>query len=275
VIPGFLTEPHSLIQSDSNAVLNQVDPTAILDRRGWHTAAKQCCHEQVEVITYQWASQSAINLLAQTLGRLLPNIRSLSNLNLHLVEVARDIYQAWYKAVQECDAKVQELSDYYQELGTKGEVYVLGHSLGARLAIKALDHLSTHTMTNLPKVSGWAPALNADDTDWLSLNQLTNPPEILFSEYDRVLKMIYPLGQDAHLTTPIHQFLNIVTNTLKQDERKKAVGLIGPPQECHSLLAISLNLNDKKMSHLGYLPYADYLFEKSTYLSHLRTDQPS
>jgi hypothetical protein len=273
VIPGFLTEPHSLIQSDTNAVLSQVDPTAILDRRGWHTAAKMCCHEQVEVITYQWASQSAINLLAQTLGRLLPNIRRPSNLNLHLVKVAKDIYQAWYNAIKECDAKVQELSTYYQELGTQGEVYVLGHSLGARLAIKALDHLSTHTTDNLPKVSGWAPALNADDADWMSLDQLMNPPEILFSEYDLVLKMIYPLGQDAHLTTPIHQLINIVTTTLKQDERKKAVGLIGPPQECYSLLEIALNLNEKKMSHLGYLPCSDYLFKKSTYLSSLRTDQ--
>ena len=169
IVPGFLTEPHTLARSKQSSVLSNLDPSAVLDRRAWLTSIKQICHEDVEIVNFNWASQSVIELLWSTLGPVLIKARHLSFdfLKSRLLQSAGEIHNAWTTARNECDAQVPALHSLIADHSKLGEVYVLGHSLGARLALQTLNHQKEHDKPLEYRLSVWAPAISQKDLNWL------------------------------------------------------------------------------------------------------------
>lgn len=271
VIPGFLSEPHALAQQHHESALNQLDPTAFLDRRSWENTLRALCNERVNLIVYQWPGQSATELFLEMLTMLLSQGGRFNQLKHSLLSLAQELYTAWFNAVHACDAQVEDVTHLYQELCAQGEVYVLGHSLGGRLALKALELHSANPSTRTPKVSAWAPALNSTEMKWTTLNQLKSVPEIMYSQADQVLKLIYPLAQNFQPKMPVMSLLKVLSSILANQSHPKAIGLVGPPPTYPMLFKHSIDLTSRQMNHLGYLPSAEYLFGQSRYLGDLRS----
>ena len=271
IIPGFLTEPHSLARQEQDSALSCLDPSAVLDRRAWSVVMNQLCHENVDIVSFHWASQSAIELLWSTLGPILSKAQHLSFdfLKSQLLKSAGDIHDAWTHACQECDAQVPNLHRLIVEKSSMSDVYVLGHSLGARLALKTLNHQMKSSQRLAYRLSAWAPAISQKDLDWSFLAQQHFVPEIAYSQADLVLKLIYPIVQSFRPSGHILDILSLVRSLLNQDDEKKAIGYIGPPHSIPKISQFSLNLSAQHVRHMTYLPTADYLFKSSYYLKDL------
>ncbi|MAD60860.1 MAG: hypothetical protein CMH49_04980 [Myxococcales bacterium] len=271
IVPGFLTEPHSLARQEQDSAMSCLDPSAVLDRRAWLVVMNQLCHEDIEVINFPWASQSLIELLWSTLGPILGRSRQLSFefIKSQLLKSAGGIHDAWTQAHQECDAQVPHLHRLIVEKSSVSDVYVLGHSLGARLALKTLNDQAVTSKPLNCRLSAWAPAISQKDLDWSFLAQQRFIPEIAYSQADLVLKLIYPLGQAPRPSGHILDILNLSASLLNQDERKKAVGYIGPPHSTPAVKQFSHDLSLQAVSHLAYLPAAGHLFRSSRYLKDL------
>ncbi len=268
VIPGFLTEPHTLARQDQSSAFNKLDPSAALDRRAWELAFQHLTHDDVEVLTFQWASQSAIELLWETLGPILKQARNLSLdfVKSQLMKSAGDIHDAWTQARTECDAQIQALHELIAERCNLGEVQVIGHSLGARLALKTMHEQAQQGHSLDYKLSAWAPAISLKDLDWERLSRQKYLPEIMYSQADLVLKLIYPLGQGARPSGHMLDIITLLASLMNSNPQKQALGLIGPPSVAASIKQRSIDLSAQNIRHLTYLPSAEYLFKSSQYL---------
>ena len=94
-------------------------------------------------------------------------------------------------------------------------------------------------------------------------------PEIMYSQADLVLKLIYPLGQASRPSGHLLDIVSLIGSLLSQDQNKKALGLIGPPSTVAHIKQLSLDLSPQNINHLAYLPAARYLFKSSHYLKRL------
>ena len=75
VIPGFLTEPHRLVQEHNPSVLDSLDPSALLDRRAWLTSMNMICDDHVKIECFEWGSLSAIHMLTDLVSSLIKTYR--------------------------------------------------------------------------------------------------------------------------------------------------------------------------------------------------------
>ena len=271
IVPGFLTEPHFLARNDQGSVINHLDPSSVLDRRAWSISIKQICHEDVEIINFHWASQSVIDLLCSTLGPLLIKSRHLSFdfLKSQLLQSAREIHDAWTTACHECDAQIPNLHSLIGDYSKLGDVYVLGHSLGARLALKTLNKQKDHTEPFNYRLCVWAPAISQGDLNWSFLEQTKFIPEVMYSQADLVLKLIYPLGHASRPRGHLLDIFSLAGSLMNRVQGQKALGLIGPPSSSPQIKQLSLDLSPQNIRHLTYLSAAEYLFKSSHYLNHL------
>ena len=270
IIPGFLTDSHALAKAHKASSLNEYDPTAQLDHRAWQKELKNLCHQEVQVQTLQWDSQSPVELVSSGLKIFVDYIRLPLGLPHKILALAQTLHDSWSKAINESDLVYHDLCRLVEKASQDSEVTLLGHSLGGRIALKALSQLAREgRLKRLPQVSAWAPAITIEDLDWSLLETLAQPPEICFSQEDLVLNYLFPLGQAAPLNGDSTDLLNLLQTFALRTNEQRALGHIGPPDRAPLLQELSHDYTAKKMRHLNYLPQASLLFQESTYLAQL------
>ena len=273
VIPGFLTEPHRLAQEHKPSVLDSIDPSALLDRRAWLKSMNAICDDRVNIECFKWGSQSVVHMLTDLVSSLITRSQLLNlgsrEFTIKLTQIAQELHSSWREAREEADHSVNSLCERILAAPDPSSLVLIGHSLGARLALKALNQLYQAGETCLPKLSAWAPALSLSEMPCHSIAQLNAPPEIIYSRSDLVLKYIFPLGQGPKPQANLLGGLSLIKMLWNYDETKRAIGLVGPPKDLLLLGELSQDLSDRSMTHLGYLPAAESLFEESPYLSQL------
>ena len=270
IIPGFLTESHHSMPYHADSPLSQYDPTAHLDYRAWQRDLTGLCQQNVHVHTVHWNSQSPLKLAGHGLKAILDYIKQPKGLPHKLLAITQELHLTWSKAISESDHVFSEVCELVQKQSKTSEVILLGHSLGGRIALKALNHLAKHEQTvQLPKVCAWAPAISIKDLDWLLLDALHTPPEICYSQEDRILKYLFPLGQGEPIKGNILDLITILQALHFHKDSQRVLGYSGPPQSVSKVHKLSKDYTQSNMTHLSYLPKANMLFEQSSYLSKL------
>ena len=273
VIPGFLTEPHRLAKERPSEALDALDPTSYLDRRAWLKSISAVCLDHVSVECFEWGSQSALHVLTELISPLIargsPSATGSSKLASRISQITAELHSSWRTARDEADRSVDDLCSQILSTPEPERVMIVAHSLGARIALRALDRLHRSGERALPKLSAWAPALSESEMSCEALAQLAAPPEIIYSRADLVLKYVFPLGQGPRPQMNFFGGLNLIATLASSEPSKRALGLVGPPVSAPSLASIAQDLTDRPMTHLGYLPAAEYIFHSSLYLSYL------
>lgn len=299
VIPGFLNERDAItrILSRSREVLERVgvdDPTASIDERAWLQAMCRVTDPKVKVEVFSWASQSLAQLVVEVIAPLISLKLDLSRVMSFDARVAEALLRAkgvWDEAVRQSEASVERLIDRLQAFKRaepSDEIYLIGHSLGGRIALRVAERLasaSTHTLLDpsaklsadlsAPSlhlsthghspiyVSAWAPAISRRELEWESLETYEAPPEIYFSQADSILKLLFPLGQAPIKRAHYLELVKLLGPLF--DERQRAVGLIGPGSSAFP----TLDLSEEQMRHAGYLLKVESLMRRSVYLNKL------
>ena len=273
VIPGFLTEPHRLAQDHPSKALDTLDPTSYLDRRSWQRSINAVCDDRVNVECFEWGSQSALHVLTELVSPLIargsPLALSSGKLASRIMQIATELHSSWCAARDEADRAVDDLCSQILSAPKSDRVTIIAHSLGARIALRALDRLYRSGERALPKLSAWAPAISESEMSCEAIAQLAAPPELIYSRADLVLKYIFPLGQGPRPRMSLLGGLNLITTLANSEPHKRALGLVGPPTNAPTLASIAQDFTDRPMTHLGYLPAAEYIFHSSLYLSEL------
>lgn len=271
VIPGFLTEPHRLAQEHKSSALDAIDPSAYLDRRAWLKSMRCVCDESVDVTCFEWGSQSALHMLTDLISPFIFRKESLSqgkrDFSSQISRIARELHSSWRASRDEADRAVDQLCELIITSPNPSSITLVAHSLGGRIALKAIDRLYRSGERSLPKLSAWAPAISLSEMSCDSISQLTDPPEIVYSGADLVLKYIFPLGQGPAPQMNLLGGLTILATLMSRDQTQCAIGLIGPPKSAIELNQISQDLTHLPMTHLGYLPATEAIFRSSPYLS--------
>ncbi len=180
--PGFLTE-------------SGAHPKASLD--GW----KSQCVELARLWNWaayglHWPSATLAEVLTGTSPRVSPVARAM-NLYTHfflssgtlswLGARAGIAISTWRSAAREADRVAQLAVQWPQQLGRP--VALVGHSLGARLALRAAEAAPAHTFEH---VIGLAPAVLASKVEWPRVARASRRRPIMFSsQNDAVLKLFF------------------------------------------------------------------------------------
>jgi len=225
--------------------------------------------ERCDVTCFDWASQSLVELIAQSAQLI---YRHRAQLSLKLVDtlhaVGMKLYQTWREAMDQADGSVESLYELVAERASESPdqpIYIVGHSLGARIALRLAERLKERPVDVPVRVSAWAPAIDQDELVWATLRELPEPPEVFYTHNDLVLRYLYKIGR-ASLTgvKGIDMFSLPVTLASKG----RAVGLIGAGEGYPERLQISLE--DTAIGHLTYLSEMPTVMGRSAYLNTLR-----
>lgn len=295
LIPGFLTEPitskmmeskmmgsqnksppknqEKIVNSDLFNAFDSIDPTKVLDARGWQIEVRKMIDmDQCQLNCFDWASQNLIELIAQSTQLI---YQQRNRLSFNLIDVAHslgfNIYQTWKKAILQADQSVERL---YQQISTYAEedphspIYVIGHSLGGRIALRLAMMLAQQPIEVNVKISSWAPAIDQSDLDWQGLSMLDSPPEIFYTENDLILKYLYKLGQTKLSGIKTLDGLTLMAALAQQS---RAVGLIGADPSYETIH--QHGLEDTSIGHLTYLSEMPIIFKKSNYLKELQSKE--
>ena len=289
IIPGFLTEPITRklfsdeLGQDRAAgkearegssglpleALDAFDPTKALDARAWQQELERVVDtERHELSCFHWASESLVGLFASCAELLYRERGSLSLRALGVGhKLAQKLQRTWREATLSADAAGAAL---YERVRAQAErspdqaIYIIGHSLGARIALRFAELLSAQPLQAPVYISAWAPAIDQEELNWDAISRLPQAPELFHSPHDLVLKYLYKLGKVS--LTGI-QALDIAALTLAMAQKNSAVGLNGAgstyPQE------LQISLEDTAIGHLTYLSEMPTLFERSTMLQAL------
>jgi len=295
IIPGFLTEPitHKLFSDELGQVraegreareakkdregssglpleaLDAFDPTKALDARAWQQELERMVDiERHELSCFHWASESLVGLFGSCAQLIYRERRSLSLSAVGVVhKLAQKLQRTWREATLSADAAGAEL---YERVRAQAErspdqaIYIIGHSLGARIALRFAELLSAQPLQVPVYISAWAPAIDQGELNWDAISKLPQAPELFHTPHDLVLKYLYKLGEVS--LTGI-QALDIAALTLAMAQKSSAVGLKGAgstyPQE------LQISLKDTAIGHLTYLSEMPTLFERSTMLQAL------
>ena len=140
------------------------------------------------------------------------------------------------------------------------------------MALKAIERLSLEGFSPLPKVVAWAPAISESELSCATLDKTPLPPEIIYSSADIILKFIFPLGQGPRPQVGFLGGLSLISKLLQTRDERRALGLVGPSTHTKNLHTMAQDMSEQKLTHLGYLPAAEYLFKSSHYLCDLIPD---
>ncbi|MCM0080842.1 hypothetical protein L4X63_04480 [Geomonas sp. Red32] len=150
----------------------------------------------------------------------------------HMLPLRRlkPLIQLWPKAVGYADQQSAKLVDQINEFN--GTVYVVGHSLGGRIAVRLLER--QHTIrTDQLCISAMAPAIAESETRIFPSNPHIKS-EVFFSRSDLILNGFYRMGEV---------------------KAEHALGYIGP-QSCYNngFTSIDVTSNEfcKAMGHMDY-----------------------
>jgi hypothetical protein len=293
IVPGFLTEPigqrfaqdrpspseggtiDDLLKPLFNLLpmdkLESLDPTKALDARAWVLEMRGAIDPQHSVKCFEWASESLVELLINTVRHLMTLKGALTKASAlsMATQLAREIQQTWRRAEREADASAERL---YQEVATQLQaqpsrpVYVIGHSLGGRITLRLAELIAQRPLEGEVHLSAWAPAIKSRALNWEELCALPSPPEVLFSEHDAVLKYFFKLGEISLTGTPL-DLLTLGKQLVKDSD---ALGLTGDVPAPHAYPAKRLvNISERKVGHLDYLTVATELIATSSLLKPL------
>ena len=284
--PGFLTEPLTkrllsnrkeisgeVSKGDSELpleALDAFDPTKALDARAWrHEFSKMVDLDRCDVSCFDWASQSLVELIAQS-AQLIYSHRATLSLQMMdtLHAVGMKLYQTWREAIDQADSSVEPL---YGMVAARAEeaphqpIYVVGHSLGARIALRLAERLSERPVHAPVKISAWAPAIDQDELAWSTLRELSDPPEVFYTQGDLVLKYLYKLGQSS--LTGV-KAIDMISLPISLASKGRAVGLIGAGEMYPE--GLQIDLGDTAIGHLTYLSEMPTVIGRSVYLNSIK-----
>lgn len=275
IVPGFLTERGALSKLLRGSSLDHLDPTATIDERAWLNAAQVSTAPDVSVEVLSWTSQSLFRMLSEVLAPLINRSFGLGfpgRVDAQLLRAAFNVKEVWNDAVTQSEEAVQQLVRVIETSPEDESLYLLGHSLGGRIVLKALmntlgDRAHLRSSRWVPRASVWAPAIAQREVNWALLRAAPHPPEILFSQTDLVLKLCFPFGQAAIRDFNLRELLKVAGPLF--DPTQHAVGLKGPQGASGLAYAPQLDLSDQRMTHIGYLWAFEALMCRSAYLAAL------
>lgn len=226
VIAGFLTESGDLTSPDEWAV-------PVIEFAAAHGFG---------AASVQWGSRSFTDIFASS-----SEVGSL----------ALGALAAWREARDAADALAEELPAWIGAFGTR-DVHIVGHSLGARIALKSCARAAPKSVAS---VTALAPACRASDCDFTRVIQATRtPPTIYYSAHDRVLADIFPTAERPHgvavaavdVLPRAWRAPSLVAQALTNRMSEPALGLVGRVPQGVEALDASLALG-ARVGHFTYL----------------------
>ena len=264
LVTGFLTElplPReegegqlARLQRLLQQLQGEHDLLQTVDGRGWERqlrcALPAGCALPVEL--FPWHSRRLIELLPALAPliqhlikrRLRPpkNLPELLSLLRALGDAAQGLRELWGAAREAAEAGAVKLAHQLEERHPPDERLILvGHSLGARLALRAATLLAPRPLSLL----ALAPAIREAELDQAALSQATQQLEIAYSERDLILRWLYLLAE-----------LRVPSDLLAPP--RGALGFSGP--RAGSPL---IPLNSAPLGHFSYLPALPELLPRS------------
>lgn len=224
-IPGFLTEDSV---KNNNAWVDQLLLFAI--------------EKDYSIGAVLWDSQTPSKIL------------DMDSFNLTSISVS--LIERWSDTSERADSLVKHLVDMTSYFKDKKTI-LIGHSLGARIALKAVE---TCPLNTFHSVVAMAPACTQDFCDFEKIRKNTKrKPIVLFSAYDRVLDFLFPTAQNkndllnsiksTNSTTKI--LLAIGTHYFIHRHKNAALGFVG----IESSSVNNINASNLLKTEVGHLTY--------------------
>ena len=146
----------------------------------------------------------------------------------------------WRRARASADAIQSDVIRYLQ--GIRSPIYLVGHSLGGRIALRVAQTMPVHKVLTL------APAVDIHSVDYaLVAEHAAEKPSVFYSPRDRVLSTLFTCGQSpAKVIGALKrarvnpaQALRDVASIVESRATSPALGLVGvPPAHCHIFRSI-------------------------------------
>ena len=238
VIPGFLTQEH---------------PETPFE--GWSEPFIKLAEERdLCVGGLYWPSGSLHDFFG--------DVSLLDYVGAKIINFGFDALNTWQRAVDATEQAGRNFEEWLPH--TQRPIILVGHSLGARLALIAAQYVSPQ---RLHGVVALAPAYEARLCDYTLLDRgVKSPPLIAYSSNDMVLKTLFIAGQHPEIVTLgllsrlTGKFaLPLLLGKYTFDYiRDGALGTLGVPEE-HLQMCTSWDLSEFKHMSFGHTDYVDHL----------------
>ena len=224
-----------------------------------HLTEKQISQQLPEHVTldmFIWPSGHILQLMSELFAQIKWNsvTRDFKSLITQTgKELIQSSHRAWRSARNAADDESRDLLDHILNRVTQGQVlHVIGHSLGGRMILRAMetDNESRKAVLNLVEkkqltLNAWAPAITNLDLHFENLS-VQYYPELIYSQNDWVLKNIFPLGE---LPYPAEPLIDIPWNVLKHSRSNRYHALGYDPTTYSPNRTVQVEL-----THLDYIP---------------------
>lgn len=207
LIPGFLTEKRAL-----NHGIHDIDDIGHLKICDWYRHfLNMPLSFNANVYYFNWPSQS-IHSALQAIGKKLLSI----GLNLSLgpfippvLQIFQSLQTPWNDAVEMADLQAKQLME--DILSLDGEVFIIGHSLGGRIATRLLEVQEQLDVKKL-YIASLAPAISERELI-ITQKKEAIKHEIFYSKYDMILRFIFRAGESSLVPAlgqvgPHHKYRN-------------------------------------------------------------------
>lgn len=225
IIPGFLTEKTYIKYG-----LHEIDALGHLHHCDWyrHFITMPGCFN-ANIHYYNWASQSSVTSCLRQIFDKKPFPIPVPKIipTPHTIQLRK----SWKDAVEYADRQASYLVNLVRDL--QGEVFVIGHSLGGRIALRLLEK-QDQIGNDRVFVCALAPAIMERELYIQHHNELVKN-EIFYSRHDIVLRFLFGLGEGTFFGD--------------------ALGLVGPSAKSKNGLKgidISSRFFCKKVGHTDY-----------------------
>ena len=172
-----------------------------------------------------------------------------------------DIVTNWRSAKENIETAALKLKDYLSAFKGR-DIYLVGHSLGARLWLRVCEILPKHSIKKLILL---APACKQTDFDFNKITEANKEPTVCFySKDDFVLTKLYPLAESPQAfvcsalgVLPLKiASVAIVTQFGYSKMKNKALGAY-----VHKIKNFKfVDASDKFNRSIGHLTYMDMLY---------------
>lgn len=234
MVPGFFTKP--------------LTPGIIVDR-SWDLGVISICKSHdLNGCVVNWNSGNILDLNFSVAS--LYNGRSLES-----------ALRSWRSACDNAEQCAVSLSQYIQT--QKSNVYLLGHSLGGRIALRVAESLP------LTRLIALAPAIDIHNVDYTSIvRSVAERPAVCYSHRDRVLSTLFTCGQSPHKIADVvknarlepGRTLRNIAHILNSRASAPALGLVGVPKSHAS----AFTCVDTRLRHAEYVSNVSQLWSMIT-----------
>lgn len=230
LVLGFLTEQES----------SQSIP------RSWFEPVQRFALENDYAFAFlPWASKSVFN----------NNIKSLN-----LQDFTRGSLSTWKEAVKEADKVAIQFRSLLKN--TNRPIILLGHSLGARICLKALERIPKNSIQTLIAL---APAYENSECKFERVRAAIDKEALIcYSRNDHVLRHLFSLAQNqkgllkgvsALKRKDKKALLHIASHILFDYAKDSAIGTCGIPSK---FLDLFVNID---VSPIGHMEYCNHIYQ--------------